>query len=61
MEGYCLKCLTKREIQNAVSVTFKNGRPATKAHAPSVALRSPASVSLPNTRRSESDRPAERK
>ena len=30
MEGYCLKCRTKREIRNPVPVTFKNGRPATK-------------------------------
>ena len=30
MEGYCLKCRTKREMKNASSVTLKNGRPATE-------------------------------
>ncbi|MCH7483920.1 MAG: hypothetical protein IIA90_02090 [Chloroflexi bacterium] len=34
MEGYCLKCRTKREIQNPVSVTLKNGRPATQGTCP---------------------------
>ena len=34
MEGYCLKCRTKREIRNPVPVTFKNGRPATKGTCP---------------------------
>jgi hypothetical protein len=34
MEGYCLKCRTKREIKNAQSVTLKNGRPATQGVCP---------------------------
>ena len=28
MEGYCLKCREKREIQDPKEVTLKNGRPA---------------------------------
>jgi RNase P subunit RPR2 len=34
MEGYCLKCRTKREMKNAASVTLKNGRPATQGTCP---------------------------
>jgi hypothetical protein len=34
MEGYCLKCRTKREIQDPVQVTLKNGRPATQGTCP---------------------------
>jgi RNase P subunit RPR2 len=34
MEGYCLKCRTKREMSNAVKVTLKNGRPATQGTCP---------------------------
>jgi hypothetical protein len=34
MEGYCLKCRTKREMQNAQKVTLKNGRPATQGTCP---------------------------
>ncbi len=34
MEGYCLKCRTKREMKNASSVTLKNGRPATQGACP---------------------------
>jgi RNase P subunit RPR2 len=34
MEGYCLKCRTKREIQNEQKVTLKNGRPATQGTCP---------------------------
>ncbi len=30
MQGYCVKCHTKREMKNAKSVTMKNGKPATK-------------------------------
>ena len=29
-EGHCMKCKTKRVIQNATQVTLKNGRPATQ-------------------------------
>ena len=34
MEGYCMKCKTKREIQNAESITMKNGKPATQGVCP---------------------------
>jgi hypothetical protein len=34
MEGYCLKCRTKREISNPTKVTLKNGRPATQGACP---------------------------
>jgi len=34
MQGYCLKCKTKREMNNAKSVTLKNGRPATQGMCP---------------------------
>jgi len=30
MEAYCMKCRTKREIQDAAQITMKNGRPATQ-------------------------------
>ena len=34
MEGYCLKCRTKREMNDPVKVTLKNGRPATQGICP---------------------------
>lgn len=34
MEAYCLKCRTKREMDNAQQVTMKNGKPATKGVCP---------------------------
>lgn len=34
MEAYCLKCRTKREMQNAQQVTMKNGKPATSGSCP---------------------------
>jgi Zn finger protein HypA/HybF involved in hydrogenase expression len=34
MEAYCLKCRTKREMQNAQQVTMKNGKPATRGSCP---------------------------
>ncbi len=34
MEGYCVKCREKKEIQNAKAVTMKNGRPATEGTCP---------------------------
>ncbi len=34
MEGYCLKCRTKREMSDAQKVTLKNGRPATQGLCP---------------------------
>ena len=30
IEGYCLKCKSKRGIKNAAQVTMKNGRPMTQ-------------------------------
>ena len=30
VEGYCVKCKSKREIESPEKVTLKNGRPATK-------------------------------
>ena len=30
MEGYCVKCKSKREMQSEKKVTMKNGRPATQ-------------------------------
>jgi RNase P subunit RPR2 len=33
-EGYCLKCKTKREMQNAQAITMKNGKPATTGTCP---------------------------
>lgn len=30
MEGYCMKCKAKREIENPKEITTKNGRPMTK-------------------------------
>ena len=32
--GYCVKCRSKREMQNAKAVTLKNGKPATKGTCP---------------------------
>lgn len=34
MEAYCLKCRTKREMQNPTAVTMKNGKPATSGKCP---------------------------
>jgi hypothetical protein len=30
MEGYCVKCKSKREMKSEKKVTMKNGRPATQ-------------------------------
>ena len=30
MQGYCMKCRTKREMKDAKAITMKNGRPATQ-------------------------------
>ena len=30
VEAYCMKCRTKREIQDPTQLTMKNGRPATQ-------------------------------
>lgn len=34
MEGYCVKCKSKREISNASETTMKNGRKAMKGTCP---------------------------
>ena len=34
MQGYCMKCKTKREMKSTEQVTMKNGRPATKGICP---------------------------
>ncbi|TGV04232.1 DUF5679 domain-containing protein [Flavivirga rizhaonensis] len=34
MEGYCVKCKSKKEIKNASEVTMKNGRKAMKGSCP---------------------------
>ena len=34
MEGYCMKCKAKREMQDTIEVTTKNGRPMTKGKCP---------------------------
>ena len=34
MEAYCMKCKTKREMQNAEQITMKNGRPASQGTCP---------------------------
>ena len=33
-EAYCVKCKTKREMQDAVQIQMKNGRPATEGKCP---------------------------
>ena len=35
MKAYCVKCRKKVEVQDAKSVTLKNGRPATRGKCPS--------------------------
>ena len=34
MQAYCMKCRTKREMQNSKQITMKNGRPATQGTCP---------------------------
>lgn len=34
MEGYCVKCKKKQEMQDATEVTLKNGRNAMKGKCP---------------------------
>ena len=34
MEAYCLKCRTKREMQDEKQITMKNGKPATEGKCP---------------------------
>ena len=34
MQGYCVKCRTKREIKSAKTITMKNKKPATQGVCP---------------------------
>ena len=34
MEGYCVKCKSKREMKSPEKTTMKNGKPATKGTCP---------------------------
>jgi RNase P subunit RPR2 len=34
MEAYCVKCRSKREMQDTETITMKNGRPATQGKCP---------------------------
>ena len=34
MQGYCVKCRTKREIKGAKAIKMKNGKPATQGTCP---------------------------
>ena len=34
VEGFCVKCKAKREIQNLTNITLKNGKPAIKGTCP---------------------------
>jgi len=34
MEGYCVKCRSKKEMKDAKAVTMKNSKPATKGSCP---------------------------
>ncbi len=34
MDGYCLKCREKREMQEAEPIVMKNGKPATRGVCP---------------------------
>ncbi len=33
-QAYCVKCKTKREMQDATQIQMKNGRPATEGKCP---------------------------
>ena len=35
MEGYCVKCKSKKDMKNAAEVVMKNGRKAMKGECPS--------------------------
>ncbi|MCH8859815.1 MAG: hypothetical protein IH843_01495 [Thaumarchaeota archaeon] len=37
--GYCVKCRTKREMNDPKAITMKNGRPATKGTCPTCATK----------------------
>jgi hypothetical protein len=34
VEGYCVKCRSKKQIKDAKQITMKNGRPATEGVCP---------------------------
>ncbi len=34
VNGYCVKCKDKRDIKDAVAITMKSGRPATRGTCP---------------------------
>lgn len=34
MEAFCVRCKTKREIQNPTDITMKNGKPAIQGYCP---------------------------
>jgi Zn finger protein HypA/HybF involved in hydrogenase expression len=34
MQAYCVKCRTKKEMNDAKAITMKNGRPATQGVCP---------------------------
>ncbi len=34
MDGYCVKCKSKKEMKDAQQVTMKNGKPASKGKCP---------------------------
>jgi len=34
MEGYCVKCKAKKEMQKTKEISMKNGRPATQGICP---------------------------
>ncbi len=34
MQGYCMKCRTKREMKDTRAIIMKNGRPATQGVCP---------------------------
>ncbi len=34
MQAYCVKCHAKREMKNTMSMTMKNGKPATQGICP---------------------------
>lgn len=35
MQGYCMKCKSKKEMSNPEQIAMKNGKPATKGVCPS--------------------------
>ena len=35
VQGYCVKCRSKKEMKNSKAITMKNGKPATQGTCPS--------------------------